>query len=322
MTRRIYIQSAIDEVTRTLAEAVGIVVVVVFLSLGSLRAVSIPLVTIPLSLVGSAALMLAAGFSINLLTLLAMVLAIGLVVDDAIVVVENVHRHIKEGLSPVQAALIGAREIVGPVVAMTITLAAVYAPIGLLSGVTGVMFREFAFTLAGSVLISGIVALTLSPVMASAILTRDMTDKKFAKAVERIYDRFTDAYIHRLERLLDYRPAIFLFGAVVLGSIFFLYTGSRSELAPPEDQGYLFGPLKGPQYANLDYVDAYGRQFYKSIDKIPELERIVNFNGQGGSLNNGMFVFHFKPWAERTRSSAQIMMDLQAAPRRSPVCGC
>jgi multidrug efflux pump len=312
----IYIQSSIDEVSRTLAEAVGIVVVVVFLSLGSLRAVIVPLVTIPLSLVGAGALMLAMGFSINLLTLLSMVLAIGLVVDDAIVVVENVHRHIKEGLSPVQAALIGAREIVGPVIAMTLTLAAVYAPIGMLSGVTGVMFREFAFSLAGSVIISGVIALTLSPVMSSAILTRDMTDGKFARAVEHLYDRFTDFYGRQLDRLLDYRPTVLLFAAVVLGSIFFLYTGSRSELAPPEDQGYLFGPLKGPQYANLDYVDAYGRQFYKSVEKIPELERTVNFNGFGGSLNTGMFVFHFKPWAERERSSAQIMMLLQGAAQK------
>ena len=309
----IYITSSIDEVSHTLAEAVGIVVLVVFLSLGSLRAVAIPLVTIPLSLVGSAALMLAMGFSINLLTLLAMVLAIGLVVDDAIVVVENVHRHIKEGLSPVQAALIGAREIVGPVVAMTITLAAVYAPIGLLSGVTGVMFREFAFTLAGSVLISGVIALTLSPVMAASMLTRDMSDKKFARMVEHLYDRFSDAYGRRLDAMLDFRPAVLLFATVVLGSIFFLYSGSRSELAPPEDQGYLFGPLKGPQYANLDYVDAYARQFYNNVAaKVPELERVVNFNGQGGALNAGMFVFHFKPWAERTRSSAQIMAQIQA----------
>jgi multidrug efflux pump len=243
--------------------------------------------------------------------LLAMVLAIGLVVDDAIVVVENVHRHIKEGLSPVQAALIGAREIVGPVIAMTLTLAAVYAPIGLLTGVTGVMFREFAFTLAGSVLISGIIALTLSPVMSAAFLTRDMSDKTFAHFVEHLYDRFTDAYGRRLDQFLNYRPAVLLFGFVVLGSVFFLYTGSRSELAPPEDQGYLFGPLKGPQYANLDYVDAYARQFYASIATIPEIERVVNFNGQAGSLNNGMFVFHFKPWSERTRSSAQIMTELQ-----------
>jgi multidrug efflux pump len=308
-----YISAAIDEVTRTLAEAVGIVILVVFLSLGSLRSVAIPIVTIPLSLVGSATLMLACGFSINLLTLLAMVLAIGLVVDDAIVVVENVHRHIKEGLSPVQAALVGAREIVGPVIAMTITLAAVYAPIGLLSGVTGVMFREFAFTLAGSVIISGVIALTLSPVMASAMLRPGDEDGKFARMVEHLYDRFTDGYARLLDRMLDFRPAVLLFGAVVLGSVFFLYTGSRSELAPPEDQGYLFGPLKGPQYANMDYTDAYGRQFYDSISKIPEVERVVNFNGMGGGANSGMFVFHFKPWSERTRSSAQIMMQLQAA---------
>ncbi len=307
----IYIDSALKEVQRTLAEAVAVVVLVVYLSLGSFRAVIIPLVTIPLSIVGSAALMLAAGFSINLLTLLSMVLAIGLVVDDAIVVVENVHRHIKEGLSPVQAALVGAREIQGPVVTMTITLAAVYAPIGLLTGITGVMFREFAFTLAGSVLISGIVALTLSPVMSSVLLTRDMDEGKFPHFVEMMYDRFTNAYGRVLDRVLDYRPAVMLFGAVVLGSIFFLYTGSRSELAPPEDQGYLFGPLKGPQYANLDYVDAYARQFYDQIAKIPEIERVVNFNGFGGTLNAGQFVFHFKPWSERTRSSDQIMMDLK-----------
>ena len=307
----IYIDSAIKEVERTLAEAVAVVVLVVYLSLGSLRAVVIPLVTIPLSIVGSAALMLAAGFSINLLTLLSMVLAIGLVVDDAIVVVENVHRHIKEGLTPVQAALIGAREILGPVVAMTITLAAVYAPIGLLTGITGVMFREFAFSLAGSVMISGVVALTLSPVMSSVLLTRDMDTGRFPHLVEGVYDRITQRYGRMLDRVLDYRPAVILFGAVVLGSIFFLYSGSRSELAPTEDQGYLFGPLKGPQYANLDYVDAYGRQFYNQIAKIPEVERTVNFNGFGGSLNTGQFVFHFKPWSERTRSSAQIMMDLQ-----------
>jgi multidrug efflux pump len=307
----LYISAAIDEVTRTLAEAVGIVILVVFLSLGSFRSVVIPIVTIPLSIVGSAALMLVAGFSINLLTLLAMVLAIGLVVDDAIVVVENVHRHIKEGLKPVQAAMVGAREIAGPVIAMTLTLAAVYAPIGLLSGITGVMFREFAFTLAGSVIISGVIALTLSPVMASAMLTNEMSEGRFARTVEHLYDRFSDAYARLLARLLDYRPALLLFGAVVLGSIFFLYGGSRRELAPAEDQGYLYTLLKGPQYANLDYTDAYGRQFYEQVAKIPEIERVINFNGMGGSPNGGMLVAHFRPWAERTRSSAQIMMQLQ-----------
>jgi len=308
-----YISSAIDEVTRTLIEAVGVVIVVVFLSLGTLRSVAIPIITIPLSIVGSAALMLLAGFSINLLTLLAMVLAIGLVVDDAIVVVENVYRHIRAGLSPVQAALVGAREIVGPVIAMTITLAAVYAPIGLLSGVTGVMFREFAFTLAGAVIISGVIALTLSPVMASLLLTREMSNARFAHFVEGLYDRFTDTYARRLDRVLNYRPAVLLFAVVILGSLYFLYNGARTELAPPEDQGYVFGPIKGPQYANLDYTDAYGRQFYRSISDIKEVENVVNFNGMnGGSPNGGMFVFHFKPWGERTRSSAQIMADLQA----------
>ncbi|HLG90172.1 MAG TPA: efflux RND transporter permease subunit [Alphaproteobacteria bacterium] len=310
----LYIQASIDEVTRTLAEAVAIVVVVVFVSLGTLRSVVIPIVTIPLSIVGSAALMLAAGFSINMLTLLAMVLAIGLVVDDAIVVVENVHRHIREGLTPVQAALVGAREIVGPVVAMTITLAAVYAPIGFLGGLTGVLFREFAFTLAGSVLISGIVALTLSPMMASLMLTQQ--EGRFEHWVEHAYDRFTKIYGRLLEASLNYRSATLLFAAVVLGSIFFLYTDSRSELAPPEDQGFVFGMVKGPQYANLDYTDAYTHQMELLARTIPELERRVNFNGfsgggGGAGPNNGMFVFHFKPWDERTRTASQVQRQLQ-----------
>ncbi len=179
----VFIQASIDEVIKTLIEAVATVIVVIFLSLGTLRAVVIPVVTIPLSLVG-ARLMLAAGFSINLLTLLSMVLAVGLVVDDAIVVVENVHRHIHEGRTPLSAALIGARELVGPVIAMTITLSAVYAPIGLLSGVTGTLFREFAFSLAGAVIISGIVALTLSPMLSSVLLTREMSGGGFARFVE------------------------------------------------------------------------------------------------------------------------------------------
>jgi multidrug efflux pump len=306
-----YIQASIDEVTRTLAEAVAVVVVVVFVSLGTLRSVAIPVVTIPLSIVGTAALMLAAGFSINMLTLLAMVLAIGLVVDDAIVVVENVHRHIREGLTPVQAALVGAREIVGPVVAMTVTLAAVYAPIGFLGGLTGVLFREFAFTLAGSVLISGVVALTLSPMMASLMLTREMSEGRFAQLVERAYERLTRIYGRWLETSLNYRSATLLFAAVVLGSIFFLYSGSRSELAPPEDQGFLFGMVKGPQYANLDYTDAYTHQMELFARTVPELERRVNFNGFNGGLNSGMEVFHFKPWDERTRTASQVQKQLQ-----------
>ena len=182
-----FINASIHEVERTLAEAVLIVIVVIFLFLGSVRSVLIPVVTIPLSIVGAGTLMLAMGFSLNLLTLLAMVLAIGLVVDDAIVVVENVYRHIEEGKTPLQAALIGAREIAGPVVSMTITLAAVYAPIGFLSGITGTLFREFAFTLAGSVIISGVVALTLSPMMCSLLLSAQSQRGRFARAVDRTF---------------------------------------------------------------------------------------------------------------------------------------
>ena len=200
-----FIQSSIDEVEKTLGEAILIVVVVIFLFLASLRSVIIPVVTIPLSLVGVCSLMLVMGFSINLLTLLAMVLAIGLVVDDAIVVVENIHRHLEEGKPPVQAAMQGAREIVGPVISMTITLAAVYAPIGFLGGLTGALFREFAFTLAGSVIVSGVIALTLSPMMCSVFL-KNTEEGRFAKLVNRVFGSMTRWYGRQLDRSLDYRP--------------------------------------------------------------------------------------------------------------------
>jgi multidrug efflux pump len=274
-----FIQSSIDEVVWTLGEAVAIVIVVIFLFLGSFRSVVIPVVTIPLSLIGSAMIMLALGFSLNLLTLLAMVLAIGLVVDDAIVVVENVYRHIEEGKSPVQAALIGAREIVGPVVAMTITLAAVYAPIGLLSGLTGALFKEFAFTLAGSVIISGIVALTLSPMMCSVFLTREMSQGGFARLVDRSFSAITNWYGRRLSSTLDYRPVTALFAVVVLASIPFLYLHTKSELAPAEDQGVLFGITKGPQAANLDYLNVYGTKMDEVFATYPEADTRFIVNG-------------------------------------------
>src|SRR5438874_1003227 len=208
-----FIQASIYEVQMTLGQAVVIVVVIIFLFLGSFRAVLIPIVTIPLSLVGAGIIMSALGFSLNLLTLLAMVLAIGLVVDDAIVVLENVYRHIEAGKSPAQAALIGAREIAGPVISMTLTLAADYAPIGFLGGVTGTLFREFAFTLAGAVIISGIVAVTLSPMMCSLLLKRDMTQGRFARVIDRTFSRLAEAYGRRLERSLDYRPVTALVAA-------------------------------------------------------------------------------------------------------------
>ena len=262
-----FIQASIDEVKSTLGQAVLIVVAVIFLFLGSFRSVLIPIVTIPLSLIGAGIIMAALGFTLNLLTLLAMVLAIGLVVDDAIVVLENVYRHIEEGKSPPQAALIGAREIAGPVISMTLTLAAVYAPIGFLGGVTGTLFREFAFTLAGAVIISGIVAVTLSPMMCSLLLKRDMTQGRFARVIDRTFSRLAEAYGKRLERSLDYRPVTALFAAAVFVALAFMYMNTKAELAPEEDQGVLFALTKGPQYANLDYLDSYGEELDKALPR-------------------------------------------------------
>ena len=301
-----FIQSSIDEVTRTLIEAVGIVIVVIFLFLGSIRSVLIPVVTIPLSIIGGCMLMLALGFSLNLLTLLAMVLAIGLVVDDAIVVVENVHRHIEEGLTPVQASLVGAREIAGPVIAMTITLAAVYAPIGFLTGLTGSLFREFAFTLAGAVIISGVVALTLSPMMCSLILKGHGSQGRFADLIDRTFTHVTDWYGRRLDRSLDFRPVTALFAVVVLGITAFLFLHTKSELAPEEDQGIVFSLIKAPQYANLDYVDAYGKQLDEAFASFPETDTRFVVNGMQGGPNSGIAGMILKPWDERERTAMEL----------------
>ena len=267
-----FIRSSIDEVEMTLIEAVGIVVVVIFLFLASFRSVIIPVVTIPLSLIGVCSLMLVMGFSINLLTLLAMVLAIGLVVDDAIVVVENIHRHLEEGKPPVQAAMQGAREIVGPVISMTITLAAVYAPIGFLGGLTGALFREFAFTLAGSVIVSGVIALTLSPMMCSVLLEDAEHGGWFAKKVDRVFGATTRWYGRQLDRSLDYRPITGLFALTILGLVAFLYMNTSKELAPEEDQGIVFAVIKAPKYANIDYTDFYSRKMDKAFAAFPETD--------------------------------------------------
>lgn len=308
----IFIRASIDEVIKTLAEALLIVVVIIYLFLGSVRSALIPAVTIPLSLVGAASLMLLMGFSINLLTLLAMVMAIGLVVDDAIVVVENVHRHIEEGRTPVQAALTGAREIVGPIVAMTITLAAVYAPIGFMSGITGTLFREFAFTLAGTVVISGIVALTLSPVMCSFLLTAHTGGGRFEQALARTFDRVADRYARRLHGTLNYRPVTFLFAAVVLASLWFLYSGGQRELAPQEDVGVVLAATKGPEYANIDYARAFGKEIEKGFAKFPERRASFVLSGMG-SPSSGFAGFTLVPWSERARTAAQLQPEVQAA---------
>ncbi|PWC49030.1 multidrug efflux RND transporter permease subunit [Azospirillum sp. TSA6c] len=305
-----FIQASIDEVVKTLLEAVAIVIVVIFLFLGSLRSVLIPVVTIPLSIVGAATFMLALGFSLNLLTLLAMVLAIGLVVDDAIVVVENIHRHIEHGKSKVAASLIGAREIIGPVISMTITLAAVYAPIGLLGGLTGALFREFAFTLAASVIVSGVVALTLSPMMCSIIL-KEGEPGRFAAFLDRQFERLAGWYERRLHGMLDYRAATLLFAVGILLSVGYLFANTMSELAPEEDQGILFGISKGPQYANLDYIDSFGKQIDETFAAFPETDTRFILTGLP-TLNQGFAGMILKPWGERKRSAKELQPLAQA----------
>src|SRR6201988_246626 len=305
-----FIQSSIDEVKMTLIEAVGIVVVVIFLFLASFRSVIIPVVTIPLSLIGVCTLMLMAGFSFNLLTLLAMVLAIGLVVDDAIVVVENIHRHLEEGKSPVQASLQGAREIVGPVISMTITLAAVYAPIGFLGGRPGSLFREFAFTLAGSVIVSGVIALTLSPMMCSIFL-KSADEGRFAKLVNRVFGAMTRWYGRKLDRSLDYLPVTLMVAVTILGLVGFLYVHTSKELAPEEDQGIVFAVLKAPKYANIDYLDFYGEKLDAAFQKFPETDLRFALNGINGA-QNGIAGMLLHSWEERKRSSIKLKPLVQA----------
>jgi multidrug efflux pump len=304
-----FIQASIDDVIWTLAEAVGVVVVVIFLFLGTVRSVLIPVVTIPLSLIGAGTLMLAFGFSLNLLTLLAMVLGIGLVVDDAIVVVENVFRHIEEGKTPIQASLIGAREIAGPVISMTITLAAVYAPIGFLGGVTGTLFREFAFTLASAVIVSGIVALTLSPVMSALLLSKAVLDSPFARIINKGFNAVERWYKRRLTSSLDYRPATLILAIGVIASLAFLYTNATKELAPQEDQGIVLGLLKAPQYANLDYLQAYQKQVEKALT-LPETDGVFIILGTPAN-NQGFVGSRLLPWNERKRTAQQIQPELQ-----------
>jgi len=313
-----FINDSINEVIHTLAEAVVIVILVVYLFLGSLRSVVIPIVAIPLSLVGACALMLALGFSINLLTLLAMVLAIGLVVDDAIVVVENIHRHIEEGRTPLDAALLGARELVGPVITMTITLAAVYAPIGFQGGITGALFREFAFTLAGSVLVSGFVALTLSPMMSSRILRHSTNPRGFAAFLDRAFGKLQAAYEHLLDRALNNRAATFIVAGFVAAAIVPFFMMSKSELAPPEDRGFVLGLVKAAPNASLEQTRLYNDELYKIVKGFPatkDLFSVMGLDPTGGApaTNSGLTGWMLKPWSERKEKAQQLAASFQAA---------
>ncbi len=307
-----FIRASLWEVAKTLGEAAIIVIVVIFLFLGNLRSTIIPIVTIPLSLVGVLALLLALGYSINLMTLLALVLAIGLVVDDAIVVVENIYRHIEEGKRPFDAALLGAREIVYPVIAMTITLAAVFAPIAFVSGLTGELFREFAFTLAGAVIVSGLVALTLSPMMCSKLLkAKDETEGSggFTGWLDRRFDGLKNRYQRRLHGTLNYRPVTILVLAGVMVATGLLYMTSQRELAPEEDQGILFTVVKTPQYANLDYLEDATQQLYEAYSTVPEKDHVFTINGMG-DVHQAFSGLLLKPWDERDRNQKAILQEL------------
>ncbi len=307
-----FIQASIDEVVHTLIEALAIVVAVIYLCLGSLRTVLIPVVTIPLSILGAAGLMLAFGFSVNLLTLLAMVLAIGLVVDDAIVVVENVHRHIEEGKTPLAAAMIGAREVAGPVIAMTLTLAAVYAPIGLMGGLTGALFREFALTLAGAVVVSGVVALTLSPVMSSLLLPAKQSEGRVAHAAEWFFGGLTRRYARALDFSLHHRWLTGTLALLVMISLPLLYLMPQRELAPTEDQAIVLTAIKAPQHANLNYVERFAYKLDEVYNRMPETESRWIINGSDGTAS-GIGGINLTLWQARQRSASAVQADLQRA---------
>jgi hydrophobe/amphiphile efflux-1 (HAE1) family protein len=308
-----FIRASIWEVVKTLGEAAIIVIVVIFLFLGNLRSTIIPIVTIPLSLVGVLALLAALGYSINLMTLLALVLAIGLVVDDAIVVVENIHRHIEQGMKPFDAAILGAREIFFPIIAMTITLAAVYAPIAFVSGLTGTLFREFALTLAGAVLVSGIIAVTLSPMMCSRLLQAEDEHHNqggLTRFLDRMFEGLKRRYQRRLNRTLNWRPVTLFVLVGLIAGTGLMYMTTQRELAPEEDQGILFTMVKTPQYANLDYLEAATDQLYRVFSTVPEQEHVFAINGMG-DVHQGFAGILLKPWAERTRNHQAVLQELQ-----------
>ena len=279
-----YIQDAIDEVLSTLTETLLIVVVVIFLFLGSFRSVLIPVVAIPISLIGAVFLMLTFGFTINLLTLLAIVLSVGLVVDDAIVMVENVERHLHMGKTPYQAAKDAARELVGPIIAMTITLAAVYAPVGIQGGLTGALFREFAFTLAGAVVVSGVVALTLSPMMGSKLLRGGDTERGFPGFVNRRFESVRKTYSRLLCGTLQYRPVVLVLWAVVVALIVPFYMFSQRELAPAEDQGVVFGVIQSAANSTIDQTNLFTSEVYNVYHSFPENESIFQITSPSGGF--------------------------------------
>jgi multidrug efflux pump len=310
----LYIENAIHEVFKTLIGTLAIVIIVIYLFLGSARSVLIPAVAIPISLVGAVFLMLLAGFTINLLTLLAIVLSVGLVVDDAIVMVENVERHLQLGRRPFDAAIIAARELVGPIVAMTITLAAVYAPIGLQGGLTGALFREFAFTLAGAVIVSGVVALTLSPMMGSRLLRAGDTERGFAGWINRRFDAVRAGYARLLTGTLKYRPVVFVLWAIVAALMVPFYLFSQKELAPKEDQSVVFGIIQAAPNATIDQTKLFASQVHDVYRAFPEAESIFQLTSPAGGFG-GMVT---KPWDQRQKNTEQLQIEAAAGLSKIP----
>ena len=300
-----YIQDSIKEVLHTLTETLIIVIIVIFLFLGSVRAVIIPVVAIPISLIGAVFLMLVAGFTINLLTLLAIVLSVGLVVDDAIVMVENIERHLALGAPPIRAAMDAARELVGPIIAMTITLAAVYTPVGIQGGLTGALFREFAFTLAGAVIISGVVALTLSPMLGSKLLHAGDTERGLAGIINRTFDKVRSTYVRALTSTLQFRPVVLVLWLIIAALIVPFYMFSQRELAPQEDQGVVFGVVQAAPNATLDQTKLFTKEIYDIYHSFPESESIFQITTPGGGFG-GMVT---KPWSQRKKTAQQLLVE-------------
>ncbi len=300
-----YIQDAINEVLHTLSETLLIVVIVIFLFLGSFRSVLIPVIAIPISLIGAVFIMNIAGFTINLLTLLAIVLSVGLVVDDAIVMVENVERHLHMGKNPIRAALDAARELVGPIIAMTITLAAVYTPIAIQGGLTGALFREFAFTLAGAVVVSGIVALTLSPMMGSKLLREGNSQRGFPGIVNRTFESVRGLYNRTLASTLNYRPVVLTLWVIVVLLIVPFYLFSQNELAPTEDQGVVFSVIQASANSTLDQTNLFAQEMYKVYHSFPESASVFQITSPSGGFG-GMVT---KPWSDRKKTTQQLLVE-------------
>lgn len=304
-----FIYASILDVVKSLIEALLIVTLVVFIFLGSMRSVSIPVIAIPLSLIGTFIIMLMLGYTINLLTLLALVLAIGLVVDDAIIVVENVHRYIEQGIPPFKAALQSARELANPIIAISVVLIAVYLPIGFMGGLTGALFTEFAFTLASSVAVSAVIALTLSPMMCSKML-KAASKSKLEIFIDRYFEKLHAHYAKALDNSLNFLQVTAVFGAIVLVSLYFLYVTSKSELAPQEDQGIILAQMTMAPNASIYQTEMYSKDFFERGKTYPETEHIFRLDGVTG-LNTSMGGLVLKPWDERERTAMQLIPLIQ-----------